>query len=55
MFKQQHAPAAPPRANRAHQPGRSGAQHHDVKRLHRLRRQSPGLLGGGADLLSKFA
>ena len=55
MFEQQHAPAAPPRANRAHQPGRSGAQHHDVKRLHRLRRQSPRLQGSGADLLSKFA
>ena len=35
MLEQQHAPAAIPGRHRAHEPGRSGADDHHVKRFHR--------------------
>ncbi len=34
MLEQQDAPAAPPRAHRAHHPGRARAQHDDIESFH---------------------
>ena len=55
MLEQQHAPAAPPRAHRAHHPGRAGAQHDDVERFHQRRRRPSRSRSGNADRAAKFA
>ena len=55
VLEQQDAPAAPPRAHRAHHPGGARAQHDNVERFHQPRRRPSRSCGGNADRAPKFA